>query len=112
MKFSSESEDLAGAYKMPPRPHGCPMSRPLALRKPHWETPSPRPAALPPGPGTKGTPIPAPGRIGKRGFPDSRFPIPGPGPARPAELGIGDSLPVSRPSPFPGQIGNQGDFRV
>jgi hypothetical protein len=43
-----------------------------------------------------GTPVPVPGRIGKRPGGISRFPFP-------AESGIGNSLPVSRP------IGNRGD---
>jgi hypothetical protein len=54
-----------------------------------------------PGPGTA-IPGPSPDRIGKRGI--SRFPIP-------AESGIGDSLPVSRPNREWGGTGI-GDFRV
>jgi hypothetical protein len=54
-----------------------------------------------PGPGTT---IPGPGRIGKRGI--SRFPIP-------AESGIADSLPVSRPNRESGEqeLGTSGSGR-
>ncbi len=57
---------------------------------------------FPGGPGT--APIPGPGRIGKRGI--SRFPIP-------AESGIGDSLPVSRPNRESGEqeLGTSGSGR-
>ncbi len=63
-----------------------------------------RPLARNPRPAAIGTPIPGPGRIGKRGFPVSRFPpnresgIPRFPTRILAESGIGDSLPDSRPN--------------
>ena len=107
---TSESEYLSCQLEL--RRVGGPRgltARPLPSH-PATRPGSPRPAAI-------GTPIPGPGRIGKRDFPVSRsgngtslFP----GPGRIGKRGI----PVSRfwpnretgiPSPISGQIGNRGN---
>ena len=65
-------------------------------------SPAPRPGN--PRPAAIGTPIPGPGRIGKRGFPVSRFPPFESGIGVPdsrfffVESGIGDSLPSGFPA--------------